>query len=393
MLFLVVLVLFGGVGLFFFFKLKEVDSDLEKLSQKVAVQEEMNREKLYKDHLKHTENIQLASQASQLEEKLSELSEKDENEEYLRLKEIYDLYDSVSRKLDRNQDAEIDTSSYLKDLDSLGNLLLEKEFGKLKETLESSAANLDRDYEDYLASLPPPEPTPQDIKGYSLVNVDTGRGSFGVHLIKISLANVSVVTSAASDGDCDNDCPVKPLDAHVGDSGGFAGINGPYFCPPDYESCADKVNSTDFAFYNSRTGQWLNKDALSWGKTGLATFEDHSADFYRKSSDYSGGGISAGVSNYPTLLSNGNIVVDTGDLTSYQTDNRGPRGAIGVDGGGNLYLAIVSGATVPEAAYAMKALGVTDALNLDGGGSSALYINGSYVVGPGRELPNAVVLK
>ena len=32
------------------------------------------------------------------------------------------------------------------------------------------------------------------------------------------------------------------------------------------------------------------------------------------------------------------------------------------------------------------------ALNLDGGGTSAMYIGGAYRVGPGRLLPNAIVL-
>jgi exopolysaccharide biosynthesis protein len=40
----------------------------------------------------------------------------------------------------------------------------------------------------------------------------------------------------------------------------------------------------------------------------------------------------------------------------------------------------------------MQTLGARDALNLDGGGSAALYIDGSYRVGPGRLLPNVVVL-
>lgn len=31
-----------------------------------------------------------------------------------------------------------------------------------------------------------------------------------------------------------------------------------------------------------------------------------------------------------------------------------------------------------DASYVMKALDAKDALNLDGGGSSALYLNGSY---------------
>jgi len=38
-------------------------------------------------------------------------------------------------------------------------------------------------------------------------------------------------------------------------------------------------------------------------------------------------------------------------------------------------------------------LGATDALNLDGGGSVALYENGRYKAGPGRSLPNAIIVK
>jgi exopolysaccharide biosynthesis protein len=48
------------------------------------------------------------------------------------------------------------------------------------------------------------------------------------------------------------------------------------------------------------------------------------------------------------------------------------------------------GATVPDTGYVFKALGADYALNLDGGGSSALYFGG-YKVGPGRNLPNAIV--
>jgi len=40
----------------------------------------------------------------------------------------------------------------------------------------------------------------------------------------------------------------------------------------------------------------------------------------------------------------------------------------------------------------MEALGARHALNLDGGGSAAMHIGGAYKVGPGRQLPNAVVL-
>jgi len=384
-----------GIQLFIFQELVEVkesvNTELAEISKETAKQAENYKQSLYKDHLQNSAQIELESQVSQLEKELSEIEAKEENQEYVKLQEIFSLYSDVVSKVNRNQEAEQEVATYSARLDAAGRLLLDKKYTELEGELQSIASSLDADYESYLASFPTPEPAPSNVEGYSYVNIGTERGQFGVHLIKVPLSSVRVVTSAASSTDCDNNCPTKPLGQHIQDHGGFAGINGPYFCPPDYDSCAGKVNSTDYAFYNSDNGQWLNEDALSWNKTGLGTFDGHSADFYRESSDYDGDSVDAGVSNYPALLSEGNVVVATGDLTSYQTDVRGPRGAIGVDDS-NLYLAIVSGATVPEAAYAMKALGAEDALNLDGGGSSALYINGSYVVGPGRQLPNAIVL-
>jgi exopolysaccharide biosynthesis protein len=58
---------------------------------------------------------------------------------------------------------------------------------------------------------------------------------------------------------------------------------------------------------------------------------------------------------------------------------------------GVLYLAIVQQATVQELAEVMKAIGVEYALNLDGGYSKAMFYNDEYMVGPGRNIPNAIV--
>ncbi|HSX40150.1 MAG TPA: phosphodiester glycosidase family protein [Candidatus Saccharimonadales bacterium] len=43
-----------------------------------------------------------------------------------------------------------------------------------------------------------------------------------------------------------------------------------------------------------------------------------------------------------------------------------------------------------DAAHVLKTLGLENALNLDEGGSSALWFGG-YKVGPGRNIPNAVL--
>jgi exopolysaccharide biosynthesis protein len=100
--------------------------------------------------------------------------------------------------------------------------------------------------------------------------------------------------------------------------------------------------------------------------------------------------ITAALTMFPLLLQSGAVVDSESEQTAVQKV-KGTKGSIGVDGT-YVYLAIVSNATVTDSAYVLQALGARDALNLDGGGTSAMYINGAYTVGPGRLLPNAIVL-
>lgn len=60
-------------------------------------------------------------------------------------------------------------------------------------------------------------------------------------------------------------------------------------------------------------------------------------------------------------------------------------------GGNMVYIGVVHNATVAESARALHAMGIQNALNLDDGGSTALW-SGGYKVGPGRDIPNAVLL-
>lgn len=93
--------------------------------------------------------------------------------------------------------------------------------------------------------------------------------------------------------------------------------------------------------------------------------------------------ITGGIVNYPSLLSGGNVLVGDGA--------KGTRSGIGY-GGGKLFLLVARNVSFFDLANIFKSLGATDALNLDGGGSVALY-DGGYKVGPGRSLPNAIVIK
>jgi hypothetical protein len=231
--------------------------------------------------------------------------------------------------------------------------------------------------------------------GYSRLSVPTPRGTYSVHLIKERLAEVSVRTLTANSSDCRSDCPAKPLAQYVAENGAFAGMNGTYLCPPDYAACAGKVNSYDYAIYNSALRRWINRSALI-GQNALLTFNGSSTSVYRRSYVYGQNAslmnapITAAITMFPLLLQNGAVVDSEFEQTAVQLA-KGTKGAIGVDGT-YVYLAIVSNATVTDSAYVLQALGARDALNLDGGGTSAMYHSGSYRVGPGRLLPNAIVL-
>jgi len=228
--------------------------------------------------------------------------------------------------------------------------------------------------------------------GYSRITVETTRGSFVSDVILADLNSTQVISITGNDGNCDNNCNVKSLADYVSETGGFAGINGSYFCPPDYPACAGKVNSYDFPVYSTRDGKWINADKLFWNGRGMAGFVGASPRFCANANSCDSGGVSAGIINYPSLVSNGNVVVDQGSLPASLTQTKGLRGAIGVRGS-YIYIMHVRNASVLDTAEVMKKLGIEHGLNLDGGGSGALYYNGGYKIGPGRLLPNAIVLK
>ena len=53
-------------------------------------------------------------------------------------------------------------------------------------------------------------------------------------------------------------------------------------------------------------------------------------------------------------------------------------------------MGVIHNATVGESAKVLATMGIQNALNLDDGGSTALW-SGGYKVGPGRDLPNVLL--
>ena len=237
----------------------------------------------------------------------------------------------------------------------------------------------------------PPEPAAvYSPTGYSRLDVPTGAGTFSTYLIKERLASVRVRTVTANSTDCFSACPAKSLAQYATENGAYAAIHGSYFCPPDYAPCASQVNTYDYAVYNSNLGTWINPRHLTNPVNALMTFNGTTPAAYRRVFSYARGPVTAGISNFPLVLQNGVPLDVSADIDANQA-KRGTRGAIAVDAT-YVYLAIIASATVPEIAQVMRALGARDAMNLDGGGSVAMWIGGQYVVGPGRQLPNAILL-
>lgn len=69
-----------------------------------------------------------------------------------------------------------------------------------------------------------------------------------------------------------------------------------------------------------------------------------------------------------------------------------PRSAIGVTRDGVLLLVTTTSVGVVDLARLMRVLGAHDAMNLDGGASSGLWMEGRYVTVPGRDVSHAVVI-
>lgn len=236
-----------------------------------------------------------------------------------------------------------------------------------------------------LAALPASNTAPG--AGYKRQKVHIENGDFVVDIIAADLASAKVVVDTASDSTCGNNCPVLPLQTFVQRSNAFAGINGIYFCPESYPSCAGKTNSFDQlvmnknkVYFNSDNNVYSQNPVAIFGPGASVRFMAHAQDWGRDSSP------DAVVSNHPPLLLGSQVLATTTDpkLTS-----RGYRGFLSHKGS-IAYMGFVHAATTAEAATVLKAMGMEDALNLDSGGSTALW-SGGYKLGPGRALPMAIL--
>lgn len=249
-------------------------------------------------------------------------------------------------------------------------------------------------------TLPSFTPTPIPTKSageYIEKVVVTDRGKFNIKMVEIDTSKgVKMITDSASDSLCTSNCPALSLEDYIKKNHGFAGINGTYFCPPDYPVCQYKSNTFETVFYNSRTSTWMNNsnyrcpgftaeiDGIHFNKD-VDTLAKRVSDARLINAYYP---IYAGIFHCPKLVEDKKIVVDTTVLDAKEKV-RGTKSGIGLNGK-DMYLIVANNVNAQDFASIFKDLGAESGFLLDGGGSSALWYEG-YKAGPGRNMPNAVV--
>lgn len=289
----------------------------------------------------------------------------------------------------------VDTASLDKEFAQTLEYLSSLNYSSGSASLKTLASNIKRKQDEIAAKQIQTIATTQNVvqsnnppgSGFSVQSVSTPNGNFTVYIVAADLNSTRVIVDTASDGDCGNNCPVLSLSDYVGRSGAFAGINGSYFCPAEYPSCAGKTNSFDLLIMN-KNKVYFNSSNNVYSTNPAVIFSGSSARFVGQALEWGRDtGVDSVLSNYPLLVSGGNISYTGGGDAKYAP--KGTRTFVAAKGN-MVYIGATLNATMADSAVVLKALGMDNALNLDQGGSTALW-SGGYKLGPGRSIPNALL--
>jgi len=298
---------------------------------------------------------------------------------------------SVYEDLLRFKDVKKNTTDFDKVFAEILTLLSKRDYQSAVENLKKLRADIAEEQAKIAAAFTIPENVTQSnsapANGYTRQSVSSDIGTFLVDIIAGDLGSTRVIVDTASDATCSKDCAVLSLGDYVARNGAFAGVNGSYFCPADYPSCADKKNSFDTLLMN-KNKVYFNSDNNKYSVVPAVIFSNGFVRFVGQSLEWGRDtSIDSMIANQPLLLAGGTIVF--GGNSDPKMGSAGSRGFV-ANRGSTVYIGVVHNVTVAGMAHVLKALGMENALNLDSGGSVALW-SGGYKVGPGRNIPNAIL--
>lgn len=252
------------------------------------------------------------------------------------------------------------------------------------------------------ASLPGPA-IPRRVTTVKTVRVATSRGTFTTHQLLLDRRNTSwqIMTDTGDSTDCATDCTTLSVRDFARRHNAIAAFQGTYFCD-DGVNCLGGLNSYVFPIFNSWTRTMINQGQVKHTADPMVIFDTNNRPLYLPvgsafdtlpefEARY-GVTVQAALSNSPAMVETGQSVLRDSAMDSSQRSTKASRAFLGWKGY-LVYLVTVRSATLPDATAVATAMGLEYALNLDGGGSTALYDDGRHYAGPGRTVPNALVIR
>ena len=225
----------------------------------------------------------------------------------------------------------------------------------------------------------------EDGDGYILVNV-SGRGYNGYMLIVLDPTRCFVAQGG----------PYQTINAIAERTGAIGGINGGAFI--DNNGAGNGSQPEGLTYIDGvmvESARYERESFAGFDAQGILHVGYYNAD------DCDALGIVGGVSFEPALIING-VPQDT----TYLVSGVNPRSAIGQRADGAVLMLVIdgrqlssAGATYADIIDVMLQFGAVNAMNLDGGSSTVMYLNGELVNTPSsqsgysRGLPNAFLFR
>ncbi|MGW9531115.1 phosphodiester glycosidase family protein [Paenibacillus terrae] len=217
-----------------------------------------------------------------------------------------------------------------------------------------------------------------------------GSRTFSAKVVTISMLHPKVNLDVALAGNTIG--KVENLSGLAKRNQAVVAINGTYF-----DAYTQSSYKTPYGYLVSH-GKLLKKSSgdqrtvFTYDANHLAELVSGPAFEERLSEGNVEGALQAG----PRLVTNGKVSLNVkaeGFKDPKILTGGGARSALGITRDHKLILLTTGGATIPQLAQIMKQAGAYQAMNLDGGASSGLYYNGSYLTTPGRQISNAIIVK
>jgi exopolysaccharide biosynthesis protein len=246
-----------------------------------------------------------------------------------------------------------------------------------------------------------PKPAPDIRLSHPVISANGRSFAVTVLTIRLSTVKVRVGLAYAEVG------TTESLGAIASDYGALAAINGSFFdC---YDSSTEKmpdmeVISNGEPVYKARIGTMIGFTPDGHCAMELGSVADtlHSLD-PAYPDDWTNvpsadallwQQVTEGLGAGPRLVRDGAVSLSPyseGFNSAEVLYSVARRSAVGYTSDGGLLFVCVT-ASIPDLAHIMRELGCAQAMNLDGGASSGLWVHGKYVEQPGRLLSNALIV-